>query len=188
MIILTIQNLQKAFGGNVVLKDVSLTLQDHQRMGLVGVNGCGKTTLLRILAGKEQPDGGSVSIMKGLRVGYMEQQYTAQPGMTVFEELQQVFEPVFALEERLRALERQMESAGETELKRLGDSYARLSDAFEKAGGYAWRSSIQGVLSGLGFRKEQQDQPAAVERGRFAVFRPLFRSVVKYRTCGQYEE
>ena len=122
MIILTIQNLQKAFGGNVVLKDVNLTLQDHQRMGLVGVNGCGKTTLLRILAGKEQPDGGSVSIMKGLRVGYMEQQYTAQPGMTVFEELQQVFEPVFALEERLRALERQMESAGETELERLGDS------------------------------------------------------------------
>ena len=165
MIILTIQNLQKAFGGNVVLKDVSLTLQDHQRMGLVGVNGCGKTTLLRILAGKEQPDGGSVSIMKGLRVGYMEQQYTAQPGMTVFEELQQVFEPVFALEERLRALERQMESAGETELKRLGDSYARLSDAFEKAGGYAWRSSIQGVLSGLGFRKEQQDQPAALLSG-----------------------
>ncbi len=165
MIILTIQNLQKAFGGNAVLKDVSLTLQDHQRMGLVGVNGCGKTTLLRILAGKEQPDGGSVSLMKGLRVGYMEQQYTVTPGLTVFEELKRVFEPVFEMEDKLRQLERQMETAGEAELKRLGEAYARLSDAFEKADGYAWKSSIQGVLSGLGFRKEQQDQPAELLSG-----------------------
>ena len=59
MIILTIQNLHKAFGGNVVLKDVSMVLQDRQRMGLVGVNGCGKSTLLKILAGKEQADGGA---------------------------------------------------------------------------------------------------------------------------------
>ncbi len=165
MIILTVQNLHKAFGGNVVLKDVNLTLQDRQRMGLVGVNGCGKTTLLRILACKEAPDGGSVSMMKGLRVGYMEQQYIVQPGLTVFEELKRVFEPVFEMEEKLRALEHQMAQASEIELKRLGETYARLSDAFEKADGYAWRSSIQGVLSGLGFRKEQQDQPAALLSG-----------------------
>jgi len=166
MIILTIQNLHKAFGGNVVLKDVSMTLQDHQRMGLVGVNGCGKSTLLKILAGKEQADGGSISLMKGIRVGYMEQQYTAKEDATVFEELQDVFAPVFAMEEKLRALEAQMaDIQDETELKRLGDTYARLSDAFEKADGYAWRSAIQGVLSGLGFKKEQYDQPARVLSG-----------------------
>jgi len=78
MIILTIQNLHKAFGGNVVLKDVNMVLQDHQRMGLVGVNGCGKSTLLKILAGKEQADGGSVSLAKGMKIGYMEQQYIAR--------------------------------------------------------------------------------------------------------------
>ena len=161
MIILSIQNLRKAFGGNEVLKDVSLTLQDRQRMGLVGVNGCGKTTLLKILAGKEQPDGGSVSLMKGMRLGYMEQQFSVQPGRTVFDELKSVFEPVFALEKRLRELETQMSQASDVELKRLGDTYARLNDQFEKADGYAWRSSIQGVLSGLGFRKDQQDQEAA---------------------------
>ncbi len=165
MIILTIQNLHKAFGGNVVLKDVNLTLQDHQRMGLVGVNGCGKTTLLKILAGQEQADGGSVSLMKGIRVGYMEQQYAVQGDSTVFEELKRVFDPVFAMEEKLRALEEQMAHASETELKRLGEAYTRLSDAFEKADGYAWKSSIQGVLAGLGFQKEQYDQPARLLSG-----------------------
>jgi len=165
MIILTIQNLHKAYGGNVVLKDVSLTLQDHQRMGLVGVNGCGKTTLLKILAGIEHADGGAVSLMKGVRVGYMEQQYTAEGNSTVFEEMKRVYEPVFAMEEKLRQLEKQMASAGEQELKRLGDAYSRLSDAFEKADGYAWKSAINGVLSGLGFRKEQYDQPAHLLSG-----------------------
>ncbi len=165
MIVLTIQNLRKAFGGNEVLKDVNLTLQDHQRMGLVGVNGCGKTTLLNILAGREHADGGSVSLMKGLRVGYMEQQYQPSGDSTVFEELKQVFEPVFAMEEKLRALEHEMSTASEVELKRMGETYTRLSDAFEKADGYAWKSSIQGVLSGLGFSKEQYDQPARLLSG-----------------------
>ena len=165
MIILTIQNLKKAFGGNVVLKDVNLVLQDRQRMGLVGVNGCGKTTLLKILAGQEHEDGGTISLMKGIRIGYMEQQYAVQGDSTVFEELKQVFEPVFAMEEKLRALEAQMASASEVELKRLGDTYARLNDAFERADGYAWKSSIQGVLSGLGFTKEQYGQPARLLSG-----------------------
>ncbi|MBQ9265166.1 MAG: ABC-F family ATP-binding cassette domain-containing protein, partial [Clostridia bacterium] len=166
MIILTVQNLHKAFGGNTVLKDVSFTLQDRQRMGLVGVNGCGKTTLLKILSGKEEADGGSVSLSKGLRIGYMEQQYTAGAGKTVFQELQAVYEPVFSMEEKLRQMETQMATAAdETELKRLGDAYARLSDAFEKADGYAWKSSINGVLAGLGFQKEQFDQPAELLSG-----------------------
>ena len=165
MIVLTVQNLQKSFGGNSVLKNVNLTLQDHQRMGLVGVNGCGKTTLLRILAGKEHADGGTVSLMKGMRLGYMEQQYAAHGDDTVFEELKRVYEPVFAMEEKLRELERQMAAAGEMELKRLGDAYTRLSDEFEKADGYGWKSSVYGVLSGLGFKKEQHDQPARLLSG-----------------------
>ena len=149
-----------------MLKDVSFTLQDGQRMGLVGVNGCGKTTLLRILSGREQADGGSVALMKGLRLGYMEQQYAAGDGNTVLDELKAVFAPVFAMEERLRALESEMASAAdEAELTRLGEMYTRLNDAFEKADGYGWKSSVQGVLAGLGFEKRQYDQPAALLSG-----------------------
>ena len=165
MIILSVRDLKKAYGGNAVLKGVDLTLQDGQRMALVGVNGCGKTTLLRILAGLEHADGGSVGFARDVRVGYMEQQYAARGDDTVFEELRAVYAPVFAMEEKLRALEREMAGADETALRRLGDAYARLSDAFEKADGYGWRSSIQGVLSGLGFRKEQFDQPARLLSG-----------------------
>ena len=166
MIVLSAQNLQKAYGGNAVLKDVSFTLQAGQRMGLVGVNGCGKTTLLRILCGKEREDGGTLSLYKGLKVGYMEQQFALTPGRTVFEELQAVYEPVFALEEKLRAIEKEMALAqDEAALKRLGDTYARLSDQFEKSDGYAWKSLIQGVLAGLGFQREQFDQPAQVLSG-----------------------
>lgn len=166
MIILSVQNLQKAFGGNQVLKDVSFVLQDHQRMGLVGVNGCGKSTLLKILAGIEEADDGSFSLGRDLTLGYMEQQFSVSGNKTVYEVLKDVFIPVFQMEEKLRQMEVDMASTqNETELKRLGDSYERLNFLFEKADGYAWQSSIAGVLAGLGFEKHQWDQPAHLLSG-----------------------
>ncbi len=166
MIVLSVQNLQKAFGGNQVLKDVSFVLQDYQRMGLVGVNGCGKSTLLKILAGLEYADGGSFSLNKGMTFGYMEQQFAVDGNKTVYDVLKDVFIPVFAMEEKLRQMEIDMASTqSETELKRLGDSYERLNFLFEQADGYAWQSSIAGVLAGLGFEKHQWDQPAHLLSG-----------------------
>ncbi|MBQ4639587.1 MAG: ABC-F family ATP-binding cassette domain-containing protein [Clostridia bacterium] len=166
MIVLSVQNLQKAFGGNHVLKNVSFVLQDRQRMGLVGVNGCGKSTLLKILAGLEDADDGSFSLGKDLTLGYMEQQFSVTPGKTVYNVLKDVFIPVFAMEEKLRQMEVDMAATkSETELRRLGDSYERLNFLFEKADGYAWQSSIAGVLAGLGFEKHQWDQPAHLLSG-----------------------
>ena len=166
MIVLSVQNLQKSFGGNAVLKDVSFVLQDHQRMGLVGVNGCGKSTLLKILAGLEYADGGSFSLNKGMTFGYMEQQFSVAGDKTVYDVLKDVFIPVFAMEEKLRQMEMDMASTkNETELKRLGDSYERLNFLFEQADGYAWQSSIAGVLAGLGFERHQWDQPAHLLSG-----------------------
>ena len=166
MIVLNTQHVSKAFGGNAVLKDVSLTLQTRDRLGLVGVNGCGKTTLLRVLCGELTPDGGSVSMARQLRIGYLAQQNKPVPGTTVYGLLSSVFDPVREMEQKLRLLEQKMaETADETELGRLGESYTRLSTAFEEAGGYSWRSSIQGVLKGLGFTEEMQDQQTDVLSG-----------------------
>ena len=165
MIVLTANQVKKAFGGNEVLRDITFTLQSGQRLGLVGVNGCGKTTLLRILSGQETYDGGVLSIGKGLRLGYLAQQNQVPPGKTVYEVLDEIFEPVRGMEEKLRRLEEQMADASEIELERLGESYNRLSDAFEKADGYTYKSLIQGVLVGLGFTKEEFGRDASVLSG-----------------------
>ena len=161
MIILTVQNLQKAFGTDEVLKDINMTLQNGQRMGLVGVNGCGKTTLLRILSGQLHYDGGSFSLSKGLRLGYLEQQCIVKSGNTVQQELEDVYQGVRDMEQKLRRMEESMALAeDEKTLERLGADYARLQARFEEADGYSWPSLVQGALLGMGFPREQWNQQA----------------------------
>ena len=111
MILLSLQGIQKSFGTNEVLRDASLVLQDGQRMGLVGVNGCGKSTLMKIIAGIETADGGTMTMQKGLKLGYLAQQGQVGEGRTVLEELESVFEPVQRMEQQLRDLEHQMADA-----------------------------------------------------------------------------
>ena len=160
MIILSAQNVAKSFGVNEVLRDVSFTLQQGDRMGLVGVNGCGKSTLMRIIAGLETPDSGEIAMVRGTRVGYLAQQDMVTHGASVWDELQKVFEPVFEMEKRLRALEAEMAHAHEDAVRfnRLSSDYDRLSRAFEEADGYAWKSLVSGVLNGLGFKPTQYEQ------------------------------
>ena len=167
MILMTVQGVSKAFGMNSVLKDISLTLQQGARMGLIGVNGSGKSTLFRLIAGQMEPDEGSISLMRGTRVGMLTQEADIQSDLTVREELSRVFEPVREMERRLRALEEEMaqKHEDEAELDRLSREYARLTDRFEDAGGYEWPSRIQGVLAGLGFARGREDQPASVLSG-----------------------
>ncbi len=159
MIILSLQHIQKSFGANIVLKDVSLTLQAGQRLGLVGVNGCGKTTLMRIIAGLETYDSGAMSISRGLKLGYLAQQGLVTEGLTVLEEMEAVFAPLAEMEAKMRELEERMAVTRQPEeLHRLGAEYASLTEAFERQDGYAWQSAVQGVLAGLGFTKAQQGQ------------------------------
>ncbi len=179
MILLSLQGVKKSFGTNEVLRDASLVLQDGQRMGLVGVNGCGKSTLMKIIAGLETADDGVITMQKGIRLGYLAQQGMVDESKTVLEEMESVFEPVMCMEEELRSLERQMAEAVEDEalLHRLGSRYDQLTRTFEKSNGFGWRSTVQGVLAGLGFRKEQQSQPARLlsggERTRLCLARML---------------
>lgn len=160
MIILSAQHIAKSFGVNAVLRDVSLTVQQGDRIGLVGVNGCGKSTLMRILAGLDAQDGGEISLVRGLRVGYLAQQNMVTSGETVWDELQKVYEQVFAMEKKLRELEDEMAHA-HTDAQRfaqLSADYDRLTQRFEEADGYSWKSMVSGVLNGLGFKPAQYDQ------------------------------
>ncbi|MGN0754172.1 MAG: ribosomal protection-like ABC-F family protein [Aristaeellaceae bacterium] len=179
MILLSLQGVTKNFGTNEVLRDASFVLQDGQRMGLVGVNGCGKSTLMKIIAGVETADGGTITMQKGLRLGYLAQQGEVGEGCTVLEELESVFAPVVEMENQLRRMEEQMAECGDdmTRLSRLGSQYDALTHEFERRNGYGWRSTVQGVLAGLGFRKEQQSQLASLlsggERTRLCLGRML---------------
>ena len=160
MIILSAQHIAKSFGVNAVLRDVSLTVQQGDRIGLVGVNGCGKSTLMRILAGLDAQDGGEISLVRGLRIGYLAQQNMVTSGETVWNELQKVYEQVFAMEKKLRELEDEMAHA-HTDAQRfaqLSADYDRLTQRFEEADGYSWKSMVSGVLNGLGFKPAQYDQ------------------------------
>lgn len=165
MILMNLQNVSKSFGGNEVLRDISFTLQTGMRMGLVGVNGCGKSTLLKILCGIEHEDGGTISPMKGIRIGYLAQQGHAGSGNTVLQEMEDVFEPLVRMEEKLRAMEAQMSTARGEEAERLYENYDKLQRRFEDEDGYSWKSRVQGVLLGLGFSREEWSKPACVLSG-----------------------
>ena len=155
MIILALQDVKKSFGTHEVLKSVSFTLQDGERMGLVGVNGSGKSTMMKIIAGLETADSGSVNMQKGLRIGYLAQQGELTGEETVLETLESVFEPQRRMEAELRALEQEMAEKGTDPeaLRRLGGRYDALTREFERSNGYGWRSSVQGVLAGLKLRE-----------------------------------
>ena len=178
MIILSLQGVQKSFGTHQVLKDVTMTLQDGERMGLVGVNGSGKSTLMKMIAGEESPDGGVISLQKGLRVGYLAQQGALDPEITVLRTLESVFDPMVALEKEMRETEAAMaDTVGDPEaLARLGSRYDALTRAFEDGNGYGWRSQVQGVLAGLdlrGFEEQKTGILSGGERTRLALGRML---------------
>ena len=166
MILLSIQNLTKSFAMNTVLKDINLTLQAGSRMGIVGANGTGKSTLFRLISGAMEPDEGSINIVKGTRVGLLTQEADIQSDLTVQQELERVFDPLKEMEKKLRSIEAEMaETTDPDEIDRLSRSYSNLLDRFESSGGYEWPSRIQGVLAGLGFAQGRANDPASVLSG-----------------------
>ncbi len=164
MIVMQTNQLTKSFGVNEVLKGINLTVQDRHRVGLVGSNGSGKSTLLKILAGKDHYDGGTLSMTRGLRIGYHTQLDDLTSPLTVWQEMETCFEDTFRMEEKLREMEARMGETHESDPKgfaRLSEEYTRLTDRFEEEDGYAWRSRLQGVLTGLGFTSAQYEQTVA---------------------------
>ncbi len=166
MILLSAQDIQKSFGAHEVLRGVSFSLQKGEKMGLVGVNGCGKTTLMRILTGETEPDGGQVHRSKELRIGYLRQVDDIALDDTVWQALLRVFEGVIAMEQRLRALESDMAQNTDPEAAiRLSGEYQRLLEKFNEAEGYAYEGEMLGVLNGLGLGVDMRDRVVSTLSG-----------------------
>src|SRR5579871_1383283 len=164
MSIAVIEHLSKFFGAELIFSGVSFRVEAHDRIGLVGPNGAGKTTLLNLLAGKLQPDEGSVSYERGISTGYLPQIADFHPSRTLYEEMLTVFAQVHAWEDELAALATQMSDPALLEqpdaYNAVLERYAELQTKLEHAGGYTIEPSVRRVLDGLGFTREQQAAPA----------------------------
>lgn len=152
--ILSCQNIHKAFNEKSILKNVSFHIEDYDKAAIVGINGAGKTTLLRMIIGELAPDEGIITFSKDKTFGYLSQHQSVDSSKTIYDELLSVKQELIALEMRMRETELQMKSALGEELEQLMESYAQLTHQFELGGGYAYRSELVGVLKGLGFPEE----------------------------------
>ncbi len=162
MSVLVARELAKSYGALDVFVGVSVRIEHGDRIGLVGPNGQGKTTLLKILAGIEEPSAGTVTRARGLRIGYLPQDPPPPGERTLYEDLLAIFQDLQAQQATLQALEQRMEQAkDEAELERLLARYGELQQRFELAGGYDYEVRIRRVLSGLGFDEDEYHLPLA---------------------------
>lgn len=163
--ILSCQNISKAFVENQVLKNVSFHIEDHEKAAIVGINGAGKTTLLCIIVGEMTPDDGQVVLAKDKTLGYLAQNSTVDTSHTIYEELLSVKADLLRLEEKIRECENDMKHADGDALEDLMKQYTSLTHAFETGGGYLYRSELVGVLKGLGFTEDEFSKPVATLSG-----------------------
>ena len=157
--LLMCNNLQKSFGTDEILHSVSFILEDKEKAALIGVNGAGKTSVFRLLTGEWVPDGGEIIRSAGAQLGYLPQMTELDSPLTLYDELDTVFEPIRALEAAFRQLEQDMANQKDNVLESTMSKYSRLVAEFEEKRGYEAGSRLRGVLKGLGFSESQWQQP-----------------------------
>ncbi len=153
--ILNISNISKSYDGKDILKEISFHIEEREKTALVGVNGAGKSTLLKIISGCEEPDSGQVVISKDKRIGYLAQHQDLTSSSTIFEQLWSVRNDLHLLSDKIRVSEERMADLSGDELHEEMQEYARMTELFEREGGYAYRSEVTGVLKGLGFDESE---------------------------------
>ena len=152
--ILSCQNIWKAFGENEILRNASFHIEDYEKTAIVGINGAGKSTLIKIIVGELGADQGIVTFAKDKTLGYLAQHQGLKTDRTVYEELLSVKQYLIDLEERIRTTELSMKQAKGQALDELMEQYTRFTHQFEQENGYAYKSEVTGVLKGLGFLDE----------------------------------
>ncbi|WP_103108023.1 ABC-F family ATP-binding cassette domain-containing protein [Brevibacillus reuszeri] len=184
MILLQAEHIEKTYGVETILQDISLQIQTGERVGLVGVNGAGKSTLMKILAGELSYDGGIVRIPKEVTIGYLAQNSGLESERSIWDELLSVFAHLQVEEKELRALEAKMGDpailADEKRYQQLLENYSHRSEAFKERGGYSYEGAIRGVLHGLRFADMDYQTPIRTLSGgqktRLALARLLLQA------------
>ena len=152
--ILACHNIEKAFGEREIVRDGSFHIEDREKAALVGVNGAGKSTILKMIIGEEPLDGGDVILAKGKTLGYLAQRQDLKSGNTIYEEVKSAKADIFAMEAQIRSIEHELKHLEGEELQSRLETYNRLQSEFDARNGYACESEITGVLKGLGFTED----------------------------------
>ena len=163
MIVLSGSSLSVSFGGETLFHDVGFRLDENGRAGLVGVNGCGKTTLMHIISGKLEPESGSINKAAGVRLGCMEQYVIRDDSVTLYDEVLEIFRPLIDMENELADITVAIDTGDHSE-----QTLARqmqLREAFERDGGLTYKARTASALTGLGFTEDSFTKPVSILSG-----------------------
>ena len=169
MIAISGNGISKSFGIDTIIKDASFTIQDGEKAGIVGINGAGKSTVFKILAGLMEKDDGEIFIGKGKKLGYMAQDFDFDSDSNIWEEMLKVFSHLISIETALTAAEGRISSKSqdknEQKLEQDLKDYSRLQEEYQLLDGWSYKSRIRGVLKGLGFSEEDYEKSVHILSG-----------------------
>jgi ATP-binding cassette, subfamily F, member 3 len=158
MPIATLSNIEKTFGQRVLFDRLNFIIDRGERVGLIGDNGTGKTTLFKVITGEVQPDAGEVAVARSVKLGYLEQDPRFDPANTVMDEAELAFAELHATSHRLRELEHAMAEQSGEPLEKTLRQYQAVQHDFDLAGGYAWRHRLEATLHGIGLDEQSWEQ------------------------------
>ena len=151
MIILQANKIERSFAGEVLFDNISLQVDERDRIALVGKNGAGKSTLLKILVGEEEPTSGEINKKRDLSLSYLAQDSRFESSNTIYDEMLHVFDSLRKTEKTLRQMEQEMGEKTGADLEKLMQDYDRLSEEFRQAGGFTYEADIRAILNGFKF-------------------------------------
>jgi ATP-binding cassette subfamily F protein 3 len=158
MALASLSNIEKTFGERLLFKDLDLIVDRGERLGLIGDNGAGKSTIFKLLTGKLKPDVGSVAVNKGAKIGHLTQDPVFDNTNTVMDEAELAFADLHRLAHQLRDIEHAMGELQDEALEKILDKYQQVQHDFDLAGGYAWQHKLEATLLGVGLTRDTWEQ------------------------------